>query len=141
MNAIKTARRRITRSLGASLLVGVCAIAIPAAASASPNLAPVIADSGSGSASDQAPAPPAPPTGLVDRHAQQINPPKDGFAPIQGGAPEPTFASSSPATGDGFDWADAALGAGAALALVALSGIGLLTARKRTAIAPSVSTG
>jgi hypothetical protein len=160
MNAINTTRRRITRSLGAALLVGVCAIAIPAGASASPNLDPVIVDTGSGAASDPAPAPPAPPTGLVDRHPQQSVPapaestalspgnstdPSPGYSSptaITGtSVDEPAFVSSSPSTGDQFDWADAALGAGAALALVALGGIALLTLRRRTAISPSVSTG
>jgi hypothetical protein len=50
----------------------------------------------------------------------------------------PTFVSS-PASGDGFDWGDAALGAGAAMALVAFGGAALLTARRRTAISPSAS--
>jgi hypothetical protein len=160
MNAINTTRRRITRSLGAALLVGVCAIATPAAASASPNLGPVIADTGRGAASGQPQAPPAPPTGLVDRHPQQtVSTPGGSTAPslsdstdpspgyssptaITGASvDEPTFVSSSPSSGDRFDWADAALGAGAALALVALGGIALLTLRRRTAISPSVSTG
>jgi len=54
-------------------------------------------------------------------------------------AEEPTFASGSPSTGDQFDWGDAALGAGAALALVSLGGAALLTVRRRTAISPSGS--
>ena len=49
---------------------------------------------------------------------------------------QPTFVSS-PARGDGFDWGDAALGAGAAMALVAFGGAALLTVRRRTAISPS----
>jgi hypothetical protein len=50
---------------------------------------------------------------------------------------EPTFVSS-PASGDEFDWGDAALGAGAAMALVAFGGAAaLLTVRRRTAISPS----
>jgi hypothetical protein len=50
----------------------------------------------------------------------------------------PTFVSS-PASDDGFDWGDAALGAGAAMALVAFGGSALLTVRRRTAISPSAS--
>jgi hypothetical protein len=50
---------------------------------------------------------------------------------------QPTFASSPPPAGDEFDWTDAALGAGAAMALVAFGGAALLTVRRRTAISPS----
>jgi hypothetical protein len=57
-------------------------------------------------------------------------------------ASEPTLVSGAPAnTGEGFDWADAALGAGAAMAVVALGGAALITVRRRTTIAPSHSTG
>jgi hypothetical protein len=55
---------------------------------------------------------------------------------------EPTIASApagSPA--DGFDWGDAALGAGAALAgLFALGAAVLLATRRRTGMSPSAST-
>jgi hypothetical protein len=51
---------------------------------------------------------------------------------------EPTVVSS-PASGDEFDWGDAALGAGAAMALVAFGGAALLTVRRRTAISASAS--
>jgi hypothetical protein len=45
---------------------------------------------------------------------------------------EPRFVSDSPAaTGDGFDWPSAAVGAGAVLALMALGGAAMLTARSR----------
>ena len=53
---------------------------------------------------------------------------------------EPTLVSDSPAgTGDGFDWASAAIGAAAAMACVALGGAALLTVRRRTALSPSAS--
>jgi hypothetical protein len=59
---------------------------------------------------------------------------------ITGPSPnQPTFASGSPSAGDGFDWGDAALGAGAAMALAAFGGAALLTVRRRTAISPSAS--
>jgi hypothetical protein len=51
---------------------------------------------------------------------------------------QPTFVSS-PASGDEFDWGDAALGAGAAMALVAFGGAAVLTVRRRTAISPSAT--
>ena len=57
-----------------------------------------------------------------------------GPSPVQ-----PTFASGSPSANDGFQWGDAALGAGAAIALVAFAGAALLTVRRRTAISPSAS--
>jgi hypothetical protein len=53
---------------------------------------------------------------------------------------QPTFVSDAPSAGDQFDWGDAALGAGAALALTAFGGAALLTVRRRTAISPSAST-
>ncbi len=54
---------------------------------------------------------------------------------------EPTVASGSPAkTADGVDWGSAAVGAGAAMALVALGGAGFLTVRRRTAVSPSAAS-
>jgi len=51
---------------------------------------------------------------------------------------EPTLASGPPANTDGgFDWLSGAIGAAAAMALVALSSAALLTVRRRTAVAPS----
>jgi hypothetical protein len=51
---------------------------------------------------------------------------------------EPTLVSGSPAsTDDGFDWLSGAIGAAAAMALVALGSAAFLTVRRRTAVAPS----
>jgi hypothetical protein len=51
---------------------------------------------------------------------------------------EPIVVSGPPAgTGEGFHWTDAALGAGAALMLVAFGGAALLTVRRRTVMTPS----
>jgi hypothetical protein len=52
----------------------------------------------------------------------------------------PTVVSAAPVSGDQFDWGDAALGAGAALALMAYGGAALLTVRRRTPVSPSAST-
>jgi hypothetical protein len=53
-------------------------------------------------------------------------------------ASEPTVLSGSPADpADGFDWASAGVGAGAAMALLALSGAAFLTVRRHTAVSPS----
>jgi hypothetical protein len=54
-------------------------------------------------------------------------------------AEQPTFASGSPSANDGFQWGDAALGAGAAMALVAFGAAALLTVRRRTTVSPSGS--
>jgi hypothetical protein len=60
----------------------------------------------------------------------------------QQAASEPTLVSGGPGDpADGFDWGSATVGAGAVLALGALAGTVLLTVRRRTATAPSVSTG
>jgi hypothetical protein len=48
----------------------------------------------------------------------------------------PTFVSGAPSAGDQFDWGDAALGAGVALALAAFGGAALLSVRRRTAMSP-----
>jgi hypothetical protein len=101
----RSARRRVI-----ALVLGVCALAIPATASAAPQI-PHGADYSSLSATP-------PPTS------------------------EPTVASDSPSdSGDGFDWRDAALGAGAAMALIALSGAVLFTVRRRPGVSPSAWTG
>ncbi len=60
---------------------------------------------------------------------------------ITGPVDEPTFVSGLPAdTADGFDWASAGIGAGAAMALVALGGAAFLTVRRRTAVSPSAAS-
>jgi hypothetical protein len=126
----------------ASLLV--CAFAIPASASADPSSsdysrADAIAagleessqsSSGSDYSSLNATVPPVsePSTGYTSLNATT------GPSPNQ-----PTFASGSPSANDGFQWGDAALGAGMALALVAFGGAALLTVRRRTTVSPSAS--
>ncbi len=67
-------------------------------------------------------------------------------APVQKGdigvpASDTTLASGSPAdTDDGFDWLSAAIGAAAAMALVAIGGAAFLTVRRRTAVSPSTAS-
>jgi hypothetical protein len=69
--------------------------------------------------------------------------PSSGYASLNatiGPSPnQPTFAPGSPSADDGFQWGDAALGAGAAMALVAFGGAALLTVRRRTTVSPSAS--
>jgi hypothetical protein len=105
-----TRRRRRTRRRVIALVLGVCALAIPASASAAPQI----------------------PHGADYSSVSAIPPPTS----------EPTVASDSPSdSGDGFDWGDAALGAGAAMAVVALGGAVLFTVRRRPGVSPSASTG
>jgi hypothetical protein len=136
----RNARRR--RALG--LALGICALAIPASASADPmsgdySRADAIAagleessqsSSGSDYSSLNATVPPVsePSSGYTSLNATT------GPSPIQ-----PTFASGSPSGNDGFQWGDAALGAGAAMALVAFGAAALLTVRRRTTVSPSAS--
>jgi hypothetical protein len=102
---------RKARHLGLALALCVCALAIPVSASASPVDAPAASQQSSPSSADY--------SSLDD---------------------EPTFVTDSPAaTGDGFDWSSAAVGAGAVLAVLALGGAALLTVRGHTATSPATS--
>jgi hypothetical protein len=132
----------------------VCAFAIPASASADPassdySRADAIAGgleestqstSGSDYSSVNATTPPSSePVQVGHGDAPPVDPYSSPNA-ISGPLTEqPTFASGSPSSNDGFDWASAAIGAGAAMALVALGGAALLTVRRRTTVAPSGS--
>jgi hypothetical protein len=90
--------------------------------------------SGSGYASLNATTPPVsePGSGYTGSGYTSAPPGSPG-----GPLPEkPTFASS-PVSGDQFDWGDAALGAGAALALAAFGGAALLSVRRRTTMSPA----
>jgi hypothetical protein len=105
----------------------VCAFAIPASASADP--------SGGGYSRADAIA-----AGLEESSQSTSGSDYSSLNAITGPSPnQPTFASGSPSAGDGFDWGDAALGAGAAMALAAFGGAALLTVRRRTAISPPAS--
>jgi hypothetical protein len=105
-----TRRTRSARRRAIALVLGVCALAIPASASATPQI----------------------------RHGADYS----SFSATPPPTSEPTVASDSPSdSGDGFDWGDAALGAGAAMALIALSGAVLLTVRRRPGVSPSALTG
>jgi hypothetical protein len=122
----------------------VCAFAIPASASADPassdySRADAIAagleqSSQSTSGSDYS---------TLNATAPPVSEPSSGYTSLNattGPSPvQPTFASGSPSANDGFDWASAAIGAGAAMTLVAFGGAALLTVRRRTAISPSAS--
>ena len=156
-----TSRRRHSarRRRALALVLGVCALAIPAIANAQPidsdspdtgysSVNAITGDSsdpsqpvgGSEYSSVNSIAPPASsPSGSGE--SQGVGSGYSSLNAISGSPAEaPTFVSSSPSSsGDGFDWASALVGAGAALALAALGGAALLTVRRRT-VTPSPST-
>ena len=147
-----TRRRRRARRRLIALALGVCALATPASAGAfylvdgdHKSAAAVSADesSGSGFSSPNAIVGPSSDSDVLlrgdgsDRGADYSSLNAITGAP----AGEPTLVSSPPvsATG-GFQWGDAALGAGAAMVLVALAGTVLFTVRRRPGVSPSAST-
>ena len=122
------------------ILVGACALAIPASASADPspdvNSGYAAHTTGIGSSASE------PTSQGGSSGSPDVN---SGYAALTTGigssSGEPTVVSGSPAkTADGFDWGSAAVGAGAAMALVALGGAGFLTVRRRTAVSPSAAS-
>jgi hypothetical protein len=115
------------------------ALAIPASAGASYGTV-------SGGSDDSGQSVGAPDYSSLNATAPPVSEPstESGYSSLNSisGSPSetPTLVSGSPAsTGDGFDWGDAALGAGAVMALVAFGGAALLTVRRRTAMSPSAS--
>ena len=119
-----TRHRRNARRRVIALVLGVCALAVPASASA----APVILHGADYSSVSGIPPQKSEPPVVALRH--------------DGSQAEPTVVSDSPSYwDDGFDWGDAAVGAGAAMALVALGGAVLFTVRRRPGGLPSASTG
>jgi hypothetical protein len=146
----KSRPRRKARYSVLALALGVCALAIPATASGdstqpddggavaagnahrtATELAQTTAadePSGSGGGSPQVDSDHASPNTIL-RGAHEPS------------TAEPTFVSDSTGTtGEGFDWASALVGAGSAMALVALGGAVFLTVRKRSEVSPSAST-
>jgi hypothetical protein len=127
-------------------IVVLGALAIPVSASANLDTSYTTPNAITGGSSDS-----SQPAGVSDYSSvNSITPPPTESSPasgssnassghsslnaITGPADEPTFVSGPPPnTADGFDWASAGIGAGAAMALVALGGAALLTVRRRTA--------
>ena len=142
--------RRSARSRVLALVLGICALAIPATASAS-RYSSVNAITGGSEASSQ----PASGsdfsslnaiTGESSKSTSTVRSPhvapKYSSLNAVTGPPtgEPTVVSWPLDTADGFDWPSAAVGAGGALALVAFGSAAFLTVRRRTAVSPSTST-
>jgi hypothetical protein len=83
-------------------------------------------------------------SGLVAPDHTALN---ESLAPLSGsqnpggtGNTPTTIVYDSPSAGDGFDWADAALGAGLAMALITIGGAAVITVRRRTGASPAAST-
>ena len=123
------------------ITIGICALAIPAGASADPLVDGWSYNSISKGSSDS--SQPSSDSGKpVDGWSYPIlNPglsPTGQPSPQSGSNGSPVVDSGAPAgTTDGFDTGSAAVGAGIALALVALGGAALLTLRRRTPMTPS----
>ena len=83
-------------------------------------------------------------SGLVAPDHAALN---DSLAPLTGsqkpggaGSSPTTIVYDSPSASDGFDWADAALGAGLTMALITIGAAALITVRRRTGASPAAST-
>jgi hypothetical protein len=153
MNTITTTKRSRPSARLTALALAVGVLAIPSSVSAFYGSA---SDNASGSAPDNVSrnaglvAPDhtslnaslgSPVTPEPDRGSPSVADPSAGYSSLNAisGSPadEPTFVSGSPSTGDQFDWADAALGAGVAMALFTLGGAALVTVRRRIAVSPT----
>jgi hypothetical protein len=119
-----------------ALALGVCALAIPATATASAGgySSPNAITGGSSDSTQPSGSGGSP---QVDSGSTRPNATLSGAH--EPSTAEPTFVSDSTGTtSNGFDWASAALGAGTAtLVALALAGGALLTIRRRTAVSPS----
>lgn len=135
-----------------ALVLAVCSLAIPASASAqgdysTPNAITGGSESssqpvgGSGYSSVNAVMPPSSESSAASG-SQRASSGYSSLNALSGSsASEPTFVSGLPSiSDDGFDWGDAALGAGGALALLALSGVVFLAVRRRMAVAPTTAS-
>ncbi len=125
-----TRRRRNARRCVIALALAAVAPTIPA--SASPERRPDDSSAGRSTAAYQ---------------TASVQPPHGAnYSSVTGSpADEPTLVSGTPlGAADGFDWGDAALGAGVAMALVAFGGAAVFTVRRRSehpGVSPSASTG
>ena len=163
-NTTTTKSRPRHRARYVVLALVICALGIPSAATAAMVEPPSSGDStpkaitgggNSGQPSESSQATVARPNeGIVTPdHLHYAGPPKLSQAtvarPNEGivspdhlhYAGPPLFDASQPvASSDGIDWLTAAIGAGAAMALVALGSAVFLTVRRRTAVSPSVAS-
>jgi hypothetical protein len=155
ITSISRRTRRARRSSALALALGACALAIPASAGAAP------IDGGYSSVNAITNADPAAVPGFGTTIHGSIADPRNQRFYYQAepggsdeslhadpttvnatlgadGVVEPTLITGSPASADdGFDWASGAVGAAAAMALVALGGAALLAFRRRTTVSPA----
>jgi hypothetical protein len=134
MSTTVTATARLRRPAAFVVTLAVCAIAIPASASGFYGSAP---EQGSGPATapnDSGPSndsgPPVPDHTSLNA---LLGPVSGSSSPSGVEQPTPTPVIEPSPIGDGFDWADAALGAGVAIALIALGTVAAFTLRRRGA--------
>jgi hypothetical protein len=132
--------RRRARQVGLTLALVAGALVIPAAANGAADPSSngytspdVFLGNGGGDSEDLSSSGYRTPDVIL---GGSIGPSGSSDDPITG-APGPVSGPS--ATDDGFDWASAAIGAGAAMALAALGGAAFLTVRRRTAVASSAA--
>jgi hypothetical protein len=147
-------RRQTRRRRALALALGVCALAIPSTAIASP-VDPGTSDYSTPNAITGGSSDSSQPSGGTDYSSVNsitggssessqptIARPNEGTVTpdhVRYTGPPPFDTSEPVASSDGFDWLSAAVGAGAALALFALGGAALLMVRRRTAMSPSAS--
>jgi hypothetical protein len=122
-DTIQVPSRFRRRAIGA-LAVGVAAtaLAVPGAAA------------GFSSTGDDPAGPPSASTSPTPQNTVVVR--RDGSAAVPFVA-DVSNESSTAAAGSGFDWGDAAIGAGGALGIIALLGAGALAIRSRRHVAPS----
>jgi hypothetical protein len=119
-------RRRLVRGL--ALALTAASLVIPGAASAAQLEGPQLGAPIANDQADQATAPARDQTAVTLR--------RDGSKAVPFVAESSDAATAGDSAG-GFDWGDAMIGAGAALALVALIGAGGFTIRGRQRVAPA----
>jgi hypothetical protein len=125
----KSRPRRKAPQVIVALALGICALAVPASAYADPQ--PYRSPEAVIAAADSSGPPPYRSPEAVIAAADSVAGPSPSA---------PTLVSSPTDPSNGFDWGSAAVGAGAAMALVALGGAGFLTVRRRTAVSSSAAS-
>jgi hypothetical protein len=160
----RSGRRRKARNSVLALALGVCALAIPATVSAKIDYSTQPDDDGAVAAGNAhrtptelaqttaagEPSGSSQPGGAaVATDHSSPNAIKGGHDVIPGSASADAITGAEPFTGASgspsgaeqwFDVPSALVGAGAAMALVALGGVAFLTVRRRTEVSPSAST-
>ena len=136
-------RRQRSPRRAAAILLAACSLAIPASAAAytSPNAITGGSEQssqpaeGSGQSSlnaiTQGSSTPSAPSSVQSAH--QVDPGNPAYLSATAGEADVSSSSAD----DGFDWSSAVVGAGAAMALLALGGAAFLTARRRTTVSPA----